>query len=154
MDPLTADWEFARASDNLHPTAAGNAVIANYAALALAAVGVVPSAKVHVPASVLTAPGEAPPAPAGIAIPTGNPPVLLVIGASFAAGVGVNFNPQAAWPAIVGQRIGYQVVVSADPGAGFVNLGDGGLGPFSQLLAAVNITTLNPSIILIQGGHN
>jgi lysophospholipase L1-like esterase len=35
MDPLTSDWEFARASDNLHPTAAGSRTIANYAALAL-----------------------------------------------------------------------------------------------------------------------
>jgi lysophospholipase L1-like esterase len=35
IDPLTADWEFARASDNLHPTAAGSRTIANYAALAL-----------------------------------------------------------------------------------------------------------------------
>jgi hypothetical protein len=34
-DPLTADWEFARAGDNLHPTAAGSRIIANYAALAL-----------------------------------------------------------------------------------------------------------------------
>ena len=154
IDPLTADWEFARASDNLDPTAAGSRTIANYAALALSAAGVVPSSKVHVPASVLTDPGEAPPAPAGPAIPAGNEPVLLVIGASFAAGVGVNLNPQAAWPAIVGQRIGYRVMVSADPGAGFVALGDGTAGPFSQLLAAVNVTTLNPSIILIQGGHN
>jgi acyl-CoA thioesterase-1 len=154
IDPLTADWEFQRAADNLHPTAAGNRSIASYAALAMQAAGVVPRSKVHIPASALTVPGEGPPAPAGPAIPAGNQPVLLVIGASFAAGVGVNLNPQAAWPAIVGQRIGYRVVVSADPGAGFVALGDGAQGPFSQLLAAVNITTLNPSIILIQGGHN
>jgi lysophospholipase L1-like esterase len=154
MDPLTSDWDFPRAGDNLHPTATGDNVIANYVALALQADGVVPSSKVHIPASVLTAPGEAPPVSPAIVVPNGNQPVLLVIGASFAAGVGVDLMPNLAWPAILGQRINYQVVVSADSGAGFISLGDGGLGPFSQLLASVNIATLDPSLVLIQGGHN
>jgi lysophospholipase L1-like esterase len=35
-----------------------------------------------------------------------------------------------------------------------VNRGDGGLGPFSQLLARVNVATLKPALVLIQGGHN
>ncbi len=154
MDPIDSDWTFQRAPDNFHPTAAGDATIANYVALALEAAGVVSPSKVHIPALTLRAPGQAPPSEPGPVIPPGNQPVLLVIGASFAAGVGVNLNPQAAWPGILGRRIGYRVVVSADPGAGFVALGDGDMGPFSQLLAAVNITTLNPAIILIQGGHN
>jgi lysophospholipase L1-like esterase len=154
MDPLTSDWDFPRAGDNLHPTATGNNVITNYVALALQADGVVPSSKVHIPASVLTAPGEAPPVSPAIVVPNGNQPVLLMIGASFAAGVGVDLMPNLAWPPILGQRINYQVVVSADPGGGFINLGDGGLGPFSQLLASVNIATLDPSLVLIQGGHN
>jgi lysophospholipase L1-like esterase len=89
-----------------------------------------------------------------IVVPTGNQPVMLVIGASFAAGVGVDLMPKLAWPAILGQRINYRVVVSANPGAGFINLGDGGLGPFSQLLASVNVAALDPSLVLIQGGHN
>jgi len=154
IDPLADNWQFQRLPDGLHATAAGDQVIAGYLATALEKAGVVPASKVHIPSLPLSASTEAPEIPAGIIVPAGNQPVLLVIGASFAAGVGVGLNPQLAWPGILGQRINYRVVVSADPGAGFVNHGDGGLGPFSQLLADADVTTLKPSLVLIQGGHN
>jgi lysophospholipase L1-like esterase len=154
IDPLTDEWQFQRDADGLHPTDAGDQVIASYVATALEQAGIVPASRVHIPALPLSATTEGPQIPAAIPIPAGNQPVLLVIGASFAAGVGVGLNPQLAWPGILGQRINYRVVVSADPGAGFVNLGDGGLGPFSLLLARVNITALNPALVLVQGGHN
>ncbi|HEX3841473.1 MAG TPA: SGNH/GDSL hydrolase family protein [Acidimicrobiales bacterium] len=154
IDPLTDEWQFQRDADGLHPTAAGDQVIAAYIATALQKDGIVPASQVHLPALSLSATTEGPQIPAGISIPAGNQPVLLVIGASFAAGVGVGLNPQLAWPGILGQRINYRVVVSADPGAGFVNPGDGGLGPFSFLLAQVNVAALKPALVLIQGGHN
>jgi lysophospholipase L1-like esterase len=154
IDPLTDEWQFQRVADGLHPTAAGDQVIASYIATALQKAGIVPASQVHIPALPLSATTEGPQIPADVPIPAGNQPLLLVIGASFAAGVGVDLNPQLAWPGILGQRINYRVVVSADPGAGFVNRGDGGLGPFSQLLARVNVATLKPALVLIQGGHN
>ncbi|HWD52899.1 MAG TPA: SGNH/GDSL hydrolase family protein [Acidimicrobiales bacterium] len=154
IDPLTDEWQFQRSADGLHPTALGDQVIASYVATALQKAGIVPASQVHIPALPLSATTEGPQIPAGVVVPAGNQPVLLVIGASFAAGVGVDLNPQLAWPGILGNRINYRVVVSADPGAGFVNLGDGGLGPFSLLLARVNITALNPALVLVQGGHN
>jgi acyl-CoA thioesterase-1 len=154
LDPLTDDWQFQRAPDGLHPTAAGDQVIAGYIATALQNAGIVPASRVHLPALPLSASTEGPPIPAAVSIPAGNLPVLLVIGASFAAGVGVDLMPQLAWPGILGNRINYRVVVSADPGAGFINRGDGGLGPFSQLLARVDVATLKPALVLIQGGHN
>jgi lysophospholipase L1-like esterase len=154
IDPLTDEWQFQRTADGLHPTAAGDQVIASYIATALQNAGIVPASQIHLPALPLSATTEGPEIPAAVPIPVGNQPVLLVIGASFAAGVGVDLNPQLAWPGILGQRINYRVVVSADPGAGFVNRGDGGLGPFSQLLARVNVATLKPALVIIQGGHN
>jgi lysophospholipase L1-like esterase len=154
IDPLTDNWQFPRAADGLHPTAVGDQVIASYVAMALQAAGVVPASKVHIPSLPLSATTQGPPISPAVVVPAGNQPVLLVIGASFAAGVGVDLNPQLAWPGILGQRTNYRVVVSADPGAGFVNRGDGGLGPFSQLLANADVATLKPSLVLIQGGHN
>ncbi len=154
LDPLTDEWQFQRTADGLHPTAGGDQVIASYIATGLQKAGIVPASQVHLPALPLSATTEGPEIPAAVPIPGGNQPVLLVIGASFAAGVGVDLNPQLAWPGILGRRINYRVVVSADPGAGFVNRGDGGLGPFSQLLARVDVATLKPALVLIQGGHN
>jgi lysophospholipase L1-like esterase len=154
IDPLTDDWEFQRVADGLHPTAAGDQVIASYVATALQGAGIVPASKVHIPVLPLSATTESPEISAEIPIPAGNQPLLLVIGASFAAGVGVGLDPQLAWPGILGNRINYRVVVSADPGAGFVNRGDGGLGPFSQLLARVDVAAIKPALVLIQGGHN
>jgi acyl-CoA thioesterase-1 len=154
IDPLTDQWEFQRAADGLHPSAAGDQVVASYIATALQDAGIVPASQVHLPALPLSATTESPEIPAAVPIPAGNQPLLLVIGASFAAGVGVGLNPQLAWPGILGQRINYRVVVSAVPGAGFVNRGDGGAGPFSQLLARVDVATLKPALVLIQGGHN
>jgi acyl-CoA thioesterase-1 len=154
LDPLTDDWQFQRAADGLHPTAAGDQVIASYIASALEKAGIVPASQVHLPLLPLSATTEGPPISPAVLVPAGNLPVLLVIGASFAAGVGVDLMPQLAWPGILGNRINYRVVVSADPGAGFINRGDGGLGPFSQLLARVDVATLKPALVLIQGGHN
>ena len=154
IDPLTDEWQFQRDADGLHPTVLGDQVIAGNIAIALQKDGIVPASQVHIPALPLSAATEGPQIPAGVLIPAGNQPVLLVIGASFAAGVGVDLNPQLAWPGILAQRINYRAVVAADPGAGFVNPGDGGLGPFSFLLAQVNVAALKPALVIIQGGHN
>jgi lysophospholipase L1-like esterase len=80
-------------------------------------------------------------------------PVLAVLGASFSAGVGAG-TPEQAWPADLGRILGWQVAVSADPGAGYTNPGNGHRGPFTALAARLNLTQLNPAVLLIQGGHN
>lgn len=85
-------------------------------------------------------------APAGM-------PLLAVIGASFAAGVGSD-GPHEGWPYQVGRIEGWRVVVSADPGAGFVNPGIGHHGPFSRLAGRLGLARLNPSIVIVQGGYN
>lgn len=79
--------------------------------------------------------------------------VLAVVGASFSAGVGAG-SKSLAWPADLGRILHLPVAVSADPGAGYVNLGAGRRGPFRVLARKLNLATLRPQLVLIQGGHN
>jgi lysophospholipase L1-like esterase len=90
---------------------------------------------------------EASSAPAPVA------PALVVIGASYAAGVGAR-APEQAWPQLLAQHLGYRLFVSGDPGAGYVNPGMGRRGPFDRLAAAVPMARINPAVIILQGGHN
>jgi lysophospholipase L1-like esterase len=80
-------------------------------------------------------------------------PLLAVVGASFSAGVGAG-NRRDAWPADLGRRLGWRVAVDADRGAGFVNRGDGDRGPFSRLVSQLELGRLDPTAIIIQGGHD
>ena len=80
-------------------------------------------------------------------------PMLAVVGASFAAGVGAG-RPQRSWPYLLAQAEGWRVVVSADPGAGFLNLGAGRRGPFSRLARRLALARLQPQLIIVQGGYN
>jgi len=80
-------------------------------------------------------------------------PTLAVVGASFAAGEGAG-SVQRAWPAELGRMIGWQVVVSADPGAGFVSRGNHGRGPFDRLTSQLDLPRLHPRLVLVQGGHD
>ena len=41
-----------------------------------------------------------------------------------------------------------------EPGSGFINRGGGDLVPSFEILADVNAANLDPSLVLIQGGHN
>ena len=44
--------------------------------------------------------------------------------------------------------------MSADPGAGYVNPGEGHRGPFSRLAARLHLARIDPQTIIIQGGHD
>jgi acyl-CoA thioesterase I len=80
-------------------------------------------------------------------------PVLAVVGASFSAGVGAG-SPRKAWPEDLGRLLGWRAVVSADPGAGYVNPGERHRGPFSRLAARLDLAALDPKVVIIQGGHD
>jgi lysophospholipase L1-like esterase len=80
-------------------------------------------------------------------------PVLAVVGASFSAGVGAG-RAALAWPADLGRILHIGVVVSADPGAGYLSLGAGRRGPFRVLAGKLNLARLRPQLVLVQGGHN
>jgi acyl-CoA thioesterase-1 len=87
------------------------------------------------------------------AVAAGGQPVLAVIGASFAAGVGAQ-GPGQAWPADLGRMLHMRVVVSATPGAGYLSPGVGHRGPFPKLATRLDLARLRPAVLLIQGGHN
>jgi lysophospholipase L1-like esterase len=83
----------------------------------------------------------------------GRRPLLAVVGASFSAGVGAG-SRHHAWPEDLGRLLGWRVAVSADPGAGYLNPGNGERGPFSQLAPELDLGHLHPRAIIIQGGHD
>jgi lysophospholipase L1-like esterase len=80
-------------------------------------------------------------------------PTVAVVGASFAAGTGAG-SPAHAWPADLGRALHWRVVVSADPGAGFVSKGDHGRGPFDRLAGSLDLPKLRPGLVIVQGGHD
>jgi lysophospholipase L1-like esterase len=80
-------------------------------------------------------------------------PLLAVVGASFSAGVGAG-QPDHAWPEDLARLMHWRLALSADPGAGYVNPGAGHRGPFGRLAAHLHLSRLDPSTIIIQGGHD
>jgi lysophospholipase L1-like esterase len=96
----------------------------------------------------------APPVPA-IAVPIGTGPAahpVVVLGASISAGTGS--TPEQAWPAVVGRCLGRRVVVGAVPGAGYVAAGRDARGPVARLLREADLPRLDPSLVVLQAGHN
>ena len=84
---------------------------------------------------------------------TGARPLLAVVGASFSAGVGAG-HPGDAWPEDLARIMHWRLIVSADPGAGYVNPGAGDRGPFSRLAARLDLARAHPQTVIIQGGHD
>jgi lysophospholipase L1-like esterase len=80
-------------------------------------------------------------------------PLLAVIGASFAAGIGAG-SRQDSWAYRLARQQGWRIVVSADPGSGFVNTGSHHLGPLSRLAGRLDLARLAPAVVIVQGGHN
>ncbi|HWC78566.1 MAG TPA: SGNH/GDSL hydrolase family protein [Pseudonocardiaceae bacterium] len=82
-----------------------------------------------------------------------NAPLLAVVGASFSAGTGPG-NPDLAWPEELARMLRWRLAVSADPGAGYVSTGDGARGPFARLAEELDLGRIDPSVVIIQGGHD
>jgi acyl-CoA thioesterase I len=80
-------------------------------------------------------------------------PLLAVVGASFSAGVGAG-RPDRAWPEDLARIMHWRLALSADPGAGYVNLGAGHRGPFAKLAGPLHLARTDPAAIIIQGGHD
>ncbi|MBO0874926.1 MAG: SGNH/GDSL hydrolase family protein [Pseudonocardia sp.] len=144
-----------------------NVVIVAFAVLPLAlGVAVVSLRAADVPpvagdppvhAVAATTPGPAPGSASGPApgpTPPARPrPLLVVIGASFSAAVGADSRGNA-WPEVLTRTLGWRLAVSADPGAGYVNPGLGHRGPFARLAADLDLRRLNPTVVIVQGGHD
>jgi lysophospholipase L1-like esterase len=141
------------------PSARGLLFAAVVLVLTCGALAVVKPAGAAVTASVPDVPGPAvgwSSEPAGLVDPArigGAAPVLAVVGASFAAGVGAA-GPHMGWPYLLARLEGWRVIVSADPGAGFLNPGAHRLGPLARLVGRLDLARLNPSMVIVQGGYN
>jgi lysophospholipase L1-like esterase len=82
-------------------------------------------------------------------------PRLVIVGASFTAGVGS--GPQRSWAVLLARHLGWDAVVYGDPGAGYVRAGGGRRGfrgPVAAELGRVDLRGLKPSLVIVQAGHD
>ncbi len=80
-------------------------------------------------------------------------PVMVVVGASFTAGVGAS-SPTASWAYLLAGYVGWRAVVRGVPGAGYVSAGKDDMGPVGRLLAEADLSQAHPSLVVIQAGHD
>jgi len=79
--------------------------------------------------------------------------LLLVLGASFTAGVGAPV-PSDSWAVRLAELLEWPAVTVGVPGAGYTRPGLGHLGPLSRELSRVDLAAVHPSVIVIQAGHD
>lgn len=80
-------------------------------------------------------------------------PLLVAVGASFTAGVGV---PRAEdnWALHVAELLGWRARTIGVPGAGYTTRGLDDLGPLRRELRAIHVRSLHPAAVVIQAGHD
>ncbi len=79
-------------------------------------------------------------------------PRLLVVGASFTAGVGS--GPSRSWAVLLARHLHWDAVVYGVPGAGYVRAGAGHKGPVAAEVARIGLAALKPSLVIVQAGHD
>lgn len=85
--------------------------------------------------------------------PNATTPLIVTVGASFTAGVGAG-NPARNWSVRLAQLLDWRSVTLGVPGAGYVKAGLDGLGPLRRELGLVDLSTLGPSLVIVQAGHD
>jgi lysophospholipase L1-like esterase len=80
-------------------------------------------------------------------------PTVAIVGASFTAGVGAE-DPAGAWAVLLARQLRWNALVYGVPGAGYVHPGLGRKGPVSAEIARVHLGALEPSLIIVQAGHD
>jgi acyl-CoA thioesterase-1 len=79
-------------------------------------------------------------------------PRLVIVGASFTAGVGP--GPGRSWAVLLARHLHWDAVVYGDPGAGYVRVGAGRKGPVGAEIGRVGLRALEPSLVIVQAGHD
>lgn len=79
-------------------------------------------------------------------------PVALVLGDSYAAGVGAS-TPSHGFVSLIGQQLGWDMVVESAPGGGYAKAGTNGKD-LDQLYAAADVQQLHPDVVIVQSGLN
>lgn len=80
-------------------------------------------------------------------------PGLVVVGASFTAGVGPG-NPGKSWAVLLARLLHWNAVVYGVPGAGYVRAGAGRRGPMAAEIAQADLRALQPALVIVQAGHD
>jgi lysophospholipase L1-like esterase len=80
-------------------------------------------------------------------------PTVAIVGASFTAGVGAE-DPAGAWAVLLARQLNWNAFVYGVPGAGYVHPGLGRKGPVSAEVTRVHLGALQPSLIIVQAGHD
>ena len=80
-------------------------------------------------------------------------PVAAIVGASFTAGVGPD-NPVQSWAVRLAQELRWNAVVYGVSGAGYARAGPGGTRSMASLLAAEDLSRLDPDLVIVQAGHD
>jgi len=78
---------------------------------------------------------------------------LVVLGASFTAGVGAP-AASGSWAVRLAELIEWPAVTVGVPGAGYTRPGLDHLGPLSRELSRVDLAAIHPSVVVIQAGHD
>lgn len=82
-------------------------------------------------------------------------PRLVIVGASFTAGVGS--GPSRSWAVLLARQLRWDAVVDGVPGAGYVRAGagrPGSRGPVAAEIARAGLRALQPSLVIVQAGHD
>lgn len=80
-------------------------------------------------------------------------PAVVIVGASFTAGVGSG-SPGKSWAVVLARRLHWDAVVYGDPGAGYVRAGVGREGPVAAEIARVDLRAVAPALVIVQAGHD
>jgi lysophospholipase L1-like esterase len=82
-----------------------------------------------------------------------NAPTAAILGASYTAGVGPD-RSSLAWSVLLARKLGWNAVIYGDSGAGYVSTGSARRGPVLRMLDRVGLRGLDPSLVLLQFGHD
>jgi lysophospholipase L1-like esterase len=80
-------------------------------------------------------------------------PAVVIVGASFTAGVGSG-SPGKSWAVALARLLHWDAVIYGDPGAGYVRAGAGRKGPVAAEIARVDLRALGPALVIVQAGHD
>jgi len=80
-------------------------------------------------------------------------PNVLIVGASFTAGVGPG-RAAGSWAVLLARQLHWNAVVYGASGVGYVHPGIGRKGPVSAELTRAGLRDLRPALVIVQAGHD
>lgn len=96
---------------------------------------------------------EAPPAAQPVVATSGRPkPTVVVLGDSYAAGVGATSPEQTGYVAQLGKALEWDITVVPALGGGYV--AGGYDGPMINLVGRIDLKATDPDLVILQAGHN